>query len=105
MADHEHMTGVACRDPELSQELREALALLRDRSNNDEFCALVDDVLAGRCSLLEASGTAAPDPPPSVYRGSRRRPPNATRRCSGSDGGIRDEQEGEPPATRAVAER
>ena len=59
MADHEHMTGVACRDPELSQELREALALLHDRSNNDEFCALVDDVLAGRCSLLEASGTAA----------------------------------------------
>ncbi|MGH3775225.1 MAG: hypothetical protein ACRDRR_05720 [Pseudonocardiaceae bacterium] len=59
MTDHEPMTDVACGDPELSEELRDALALLRDRSGNDEFRTLVDDVLAGRCSLTEASGTAA----------------------------------------------
>ncbi|HSL07341.1 MAG TPA: hypothetical protein VK887_05100 [Pseudonocardiaceae bacterium] len=59
MADHEPMMDVACGDPELSEELRDALALLRDRSDNDDFRTLVDDVLAGRCSLFEASGTAA----------------------------------------------
>lgn len=59
MADHEPTMDVACGDPELSQELRDALMLLRDRSDNDDFRTLVDDVLAGRCSLLEASGTAA----------------------------------------------
>jgi hypothetical protein len=59
MADYEPMMDVACSDPELSEELREALALLRDRSDNDEFRTLVDDVLAGRCTLTEASGTAA----------------------------------------------
>jgi hypothetical protein len=59
MADYEPMMDVARSDPELSQELREALALLRDGSDNDEFRTLVDDVLAGRCSLTEASGTAA----------------------------------------------
>jgi hypothetical protein len=59
MADYEPMMDVACSDPELSEELREALALLRDRSDNDEFRTLVDEVLAGRCTLTEASGTAA----------------------------------------------
>jgi hypothetical protein len=59
MADHEPTTDVACSDPELSEELRDALVLLRDRSDNDDFRALVDDLLTGRCSLLEASGTAA----------------------------------------------
>jgi hypothetical protein len=59
MADNEPTTDVACSDPELSEELRDALVLLRDRSDNDSFRALVDDLLVGRCSLLEASGTAA----------------------------------------------
>ncbi|MGH3944749.1 MAG: hypothetical protein ACRDSI_06860 [Pseudonocardiaceae bacterium] len=59
MTDHEPMTDVACGEPELSEELRDALALLRDRSDHDEFRTLVDDVLTGRCSLFEASGTAA----------------------------------------------
>ncbi|MGQ0716672.1 MAG: hypothetical protein ACT4NP_05015 [Pseudonocardiales bacterium] len=59
MTEHEPMMDVACSEPELSGELRDALALLRDRSDNDEFRTLVDDVLAGRCSLVEASGTAA----------------------------------------------
>ncbi|HEY6422760.1 MAG TPA: hypothetical protein VIY28_05825 [Pseudonocardiaceae bacterium] len=59
MANHEPLTDVACTDPEMSEELRDALALLRDRSDNDEFRSLIDDVLAGRRSLTEASGTAA----------------------------------------------
>ncbi|MGH3932048.1 MAG: hypothetical protein ACRDTF_18970 [Pseudonocardiaceae bacterium] len=59
MADHEPMTDVACGEPELSAELRDALALLRDRSEDDEFRTLVGEVLAGRTSLLDASGTTA----------------------------------------------
>jgi hypothetical protein len=59
MTDHEPMTHVGCRDPELSQELRDALTMLRDHSDNDDFRALADDVLAGRCGLVEASGMAA----------------------------------------------
>ena len=59
MADHEPTMDVGCSTPELSEELRDALTLLRDRSGNDDFRTLVDDVLAGRCSLFEASGTAA----------------------------------------------
>jgi hypothetical protein len=59
MADHEPTMGGGCPDPELSQELREALTLLSEHSDNDAFRTLVDDVLAGRCSLMEASGTAA----------------------------------------------
>jgi hypothetical protein len=46
-------------DPGLPRELRDALILLRDHSDNDGFRTLVEDVLAGRCSLVEASGTAA----------------------------------------------
>lgn len=59
MADHEPMRDGGGGDPGLSQELRDALTLLRDHSDNDNFRTLVDDVLAGRCSLVEASGTAA----------------------------------------------
>lgn len=59
MTDHEPMTDGGCGEPGLSQELRDALTLLRERSGNDSFRTLVDDVLAGRCSLVDASGTAA----------------------------------------------
>ena len=59
MADHEPAMGGGCPDPELSQELRDALTLLQDHSDNDTFRRLIDDVLAGRCSLMEASSTAA----------------------------------------------
>jgi hypothetical protein len=59
MADHEPTMGGGCPDPELSQELRDALTLLHDHSDNDAFRTLIDDVLAGRCSLMEASSTAA----------------------------------------------
>lgn len=48
-----------CAEPELTAELRDALTLLRQHSDDDEFCTLIDDVLAGRCSLMEASGSAA----------------------------------------------
>jgi hypothetical protein len=59
MADHEPMTDVACGEPALSDELRAALTLLRDRSEDDEFRTLVDDVLGGRVSLFDASSSAA----------------------------------------------
>ena len=59
MADHEPMTDVACGEPTLSDELRAALTLLRDRSVDDEFRTLVDDVLGGRLSLFDAAGSAA----------------------------------------------
>jgi hypothetical protein len=52
-------TDAGTGEPELSQQLREALAFLRDHSGNNEFRALADDVLAGRRSLVEAAGTAA----------------------------------------------
>ncbi|MGH8574452.1 MAG: hypothetical protein ACREX8_18040 [Gammaproteobacteria bacterium] len=53
------MADVACGDPGLTRELRDALTLLRDRSDDEEFRTLVDDVLAGRCSLFDASASAA----------------------------------------------
>ncbi|MBV8542729.1 MAG: hypothetical protein JO063_09245 [Pseudonocardiales bacterium] len=59
MPDQGPMTDGRCGDPELSQELRDALTLLREHSDNDDFHTLVDDLLAGRCGLVEASGTAA----------------------------------------------
>ncbi|MGH3772579.1 MAG: hypothetical protein ACRDRW_14485 [Pseudonocardiaceae bacterium] len=60
MADHEPLPDGGCGEPGLSEELRDALTLLRDHSDNDDFRALVHDVLAGRRGLVEASGTAAP---------------------------------------------
>lgn len=48
-----------CAEPELTPELRDALTLLRQHSDDDEFSTLIDDVLAGRCSLMDASGSAA----------------------------------------------
>ena len=59
MADQEPMTDVGCGDPALSQELRDALTLLREHSDDDSFRTLVDDVLTGRCGLVEASETPA----------------------------------------------
>ncbi|MGH3789437.1 MAG: hypothetical protein ACRDRU_02690 [Pseudonocardiaceae bacterium] len=59
MTDYKPMTDVGCGDPELSEELRDALTMLRDHSDNADFRTLVDDVLAGQCGLVEASGTAA----------------------------------------------
>ncbi|MGH3695011.1 MAG: hypothetical protein ACRDRX_13670 [Pseudonocardiaceae bacterium] len=59
MADHEPMTEGGCPEPEPSQELRDALTLLSEHSDNPDFRTLIDDVLAGRRSLIDASATAA----------------------------------------------
>jgi hypothetical protein len=59
MADQEPMMDGGCPEPEPSQELRDALALLSEHSDNPDFRTLIEDVLAGRRSLIEASGTAA----------------------------------------------
>jgi hypothetical protein len=59
MADQEPSMDGGYADPEPSPELRDALTLLREHSDNEDFRALVDDVLAGRCSLIDASATEA----------------------------------------------
>lgn len=59
MADHEPMMDGGCAEPELSQQLQDALTLLSQHSDDDEFRTLIDDVLAGRCSLIDASSSAA----------------------------------------------
>jgi hypothetical protein len=59
MAHQEHPTDVACGDPAMTPELHDALTLLRDRSDDSEFRALVDEVLSGQCSLYDAAGTPA----------------------------------------------
>lgn len=59
MADQEPMTDGGCAEPTLSQELRDALALLSEHSDNQDFRTLIDDVLTGQRSLFDASGTAA----------------------------------------------
>jgi hypothetical protein len=38
MADHEPMMDGGCAEPELSQQLRDALTLLRQHSDDEEFC-------------------------------------------------------------------
>jgi hypothetical protein len=53
------MMDGGCAEPELTPELRDALTLLRQHSDDEEFRTLIDDVLAGRCSLMEASGSSA----------------------------------------------
>jgi hypothetical protein len=53
------MMDGGCAEPELTPELREALTLLREHSDDTEFHTLIDDVLAGRCGLMEASDSAA----------------------------------------------
>jgi hypothetical protein len=59
MADHEPTMDSGCAEPELSAELRDALTLLQRHSDNEAFRTLVDDVLAGRCDLMEASASPA----------------------------------------------
>lgn len=59
MTNQEPTTEHACSDPAMTPELRDALTLLRDRSDDDAFCTLVDDVLAGRCSLYDAASSPA----------------------------------------------
>jgi hypothetical protein len=45
--------AVAHGDPALARHLRQSLELLRDRSDNNDFRRLVDDVLHGRANLRD----------------------------------------------------
>lgn len=40
-------------DPAISDHLRQSLRILQDRSEDDDFKRLVDDVLSGRTSLRD----------------------------------------------------
>ena len=59
MADQEPIMDGGCAEPELSQELRDALTLLSEHTDNQDFRTLIDDVLTGQRSLFEASSTTA----------------------------------------------
>ena len=50
---------VARGDKALAQHLKQSLELLRDRSDNDDFRRLADDVLNGRVSLRDIYHTPA----------------------------------------------
>lgn len=50
---------VAHGDPALARHLRASLEVLRDRTDNDEFRRLADEVLAGRASLRDVYFTPA----------------------------------------------
>lgn len=66
----EPLIDVAGGDPAVSRQLRRSLAILRERSGNDEFRRLVDDVLAGRSGVrdLAASPVFAAELNPLVER-------------------------------------
>jgi hypothetical protein len=51
--------AVAHGDPALARHLRQSLELLRDRSDSQDFCRLVDDVLHGRADLRDVYTTPA----------------------------------------------
>jgi hypothetical protein len=53
--------AVAHGDPALARHLRQSLELLRDRSDNQDFRRLVDDVLQGRADLRDVYATPAFD--------------------------------------------
>lgn len=50
---------VAHGDKALSRHLNKSLEILRDRSDNDDFRRVVDDVLNGRASLRDVYNTPA----------------------------------------------
>lgn len=53
--DQEPMLDIARGDPARSRFLREALATLRETSDDERFRTMVDDILAGRRSLRDAA--------------------------------------------------
>jgi hypothetical protein len=63
MATHddaeEPTLDVAHGDPALARHLRGCLEMLRDRTDNDEYRRLADEVLAGRASLRDVYFTPA----------------------------------------------
>jgi hypothetical protein len=56
---YEPTLDVAHGNKALSRYLNKSLELLRDRSDNDDFRRVVDDVLHGRASLREVYNTPA----------------------------------------------
>jgi hypothetical protein len=57
--DGEPTLDVARGDVTLSRQIRDALRVLQDRSGNEQFRSLIDDVLSGRVGLREAGRTQA----------------------------------------------
>lgn len=53
------MLDVAQGDPALSRHLRNSLELLRDRTDDQDFRRLADDVLAGRRGLRDVASAPA----------------------------------------------
>ena len=51
--DDEPILDVAGGDRAISQHLRRSLGLLRERSDNEDFKRLTDDILAGRANLRD----------------------------------------------------
>jgi len=56
---NEHTLDVARGNKALSRHLKKSLELLRDRSDNDDFRRVVDDVLNGRASMRDVYTTPA----------------------------------------------
>src|SRR6266536_580768 len=57
--EQEPTLDIAHGDPALTRHLRRSLEILRDRSDNDDFRRLADDVLTGRASLRDVYTTPA----------------------------------------------
>lgn len=57
--DQEPMMDVARGDVGLSRHLRNSLQIIRDKTNDEEFKKLADDIIAGKQSLREASQSDA----------------------------------------------
>ncbi|MBB5870770.1 hypothetical protein F4553_004149 [Allocatelliglobosispora scoriae] len=57
--DDEPILDVARGDRAISQHLRHSLSLLRERSDNEDFRRLADDILAGRAHLRDVFSSPA----------------------------------------------
>lgn len=53
--EHETMMDVACGDVGLSRHLKNSLRVIRDKTGDEDFKKLADDIIAGKQSLREAS--------------------------------------------------
>lgn len=51
--EDEPILDIARGDKAISEHLRRSLALLRERSDNEDFRRLADDILAGRAHLRD----------------------------------------------------
>ncbi|GAB3543787.1 hypothetical protein J2S53_000586 [Actinopolyspora lacussalsi] len=57
--DREPMMDVSRGDVGLSRHLRNSLRIIRDKTDDEEFRKLADDVIAGKRGLREASQSAS----------------------------------------------